>query len=355
VLSRAWHVAKELRRLRSLLPGVWGSGLPRRPRLALLALRPQRRRANRVLPGSLVLLDANDKKVAHAEREFREHCYRLDPLEVPLRFTARLFLLASLTLIGRLQVAASVFVLASNLRRQFPKETRWALYNPQRLLHYAIAGMMPIDKVFHLAPEYPRLDGARQAIACSAAHEILGYRPEQQHFTLQPHTIVSDHPVLRVYLSQIQLLREFREEAALLDFLRSVRQLTDVTIEIFLHYLDRGISEADLRATELFKDWGQSVRRDASLHTLSSAQVSFSGSSSIGYDLLSSSICHVMVIDSNRLQATYCEAGTRLTQWSSRRDDVISFDIEHSQWLQAVRKVDEEKFQNVFGNRLRDT
>ena len=350
MLSRTCSVAKELRRLRSLLPGMAGSGLPSRPRLAALALRPPGRRSNPVIPNSLVLLDANDNKVVHAEREFLESCTRLDPLEVPLRFTSRLFLIGSIMLTGRIHVAASVFVLASNLRRQFPEETRWAVYNPYHLLHYAIADLVPIEKVFHLAPEYPRLDGARQAIACSAAHEILGYRPEQQRLTLQPHTIVEDRPVVRVYLTQILGLVKLREEAALVEFARWVKGRSDVSVEIFLHYQDRDIDESDPRARSLFEDFGVSVRRDASLHSLSSRQVSFSGSSSIGYDLLSSDICHVMVVDPDRHAAPKDgEAGRRLARWRAERADVINFDTYPVGWLEALHHVDEDRFKAVFG------
>jgi len=350
VLSRTGYLAEELRRLRSLAPGMAGSGLPSRRRLALIALRPQGRRSDLALSGSLVLLDANDNKLAHAEREFGEPCARLDPLKVPLRLKARLLLLASLMLTGRLRVAASVLVLASNLRRQFPEETRWAVYNPYHLLHYAIAGQVLIDKVFHLVPEYPRLDGARQAIACSAAHEILGYRPEQQRLTLQPHTIVDDRPVVRVYLTQILGLVKLREEVALIEFARWVKGRSDVSVEIFLHYQDRDIDESDPRARSLFEEFGVSVRRDASLHSLSSRQVSLSGSSSIGYDLLSSDICHVMVVDPDRRAAPkYGEAGRRLARWRADRADVISFDTSPVGWLEALHHVDEHCFEAVFG------
>lgn len=350
MLSRMGYLAEELRRLRSLAPGMAGSGLPSRRRLALIALQPQGRRSDLALSGSLVLLDGNDNKVAHAEREFGEPCERLDPLKVPLRSKARLLLLASLMLTGRLRVAASVLVLASNLRQQLPREARCSLYNPYHLLHYAIADVVPIEKVFHLAPEYPSLDGARHAIACSAAHEILGYRPEQQRLTLQPHTIVEDRPVFRVYLTQILVLVERREEAALIEFARWVKGRSDVSVEIFLHYLDRDIDESDPRARSLFGEFGMSVRRDASLHSLSSRQVSVSGSSSIGYDLLSSDICHVMVVDPDRHEVPKeGEVGKRLARWRAERADVITFDTVPLGWLEALHHVDEHCFEAVFG------
>ena len=347
--SRTWSVAEQFRRLWVISPEMAGSGLPRRLRLALIAVRPSDRSPDRRATDGLVLLDANENKIPHASREFGEACERLNPLEVPLRFVPRLLLLGSILLPGRLHQVAATLVVASNIEGQVPHGGRCALYNPYYLLQYAIADRIPIEKVFHLAPEYPRLANVQQAFACSAAHEILGYSPLQQRLTIQPHTVVEDRAVIRVYLTQILGLVERREEAALLDFVRWLRARVDIPIEIFLHYLDRDIQETDPRASKLFDEFGDLVRRDNSLHSLSARQVSVSGSSSIGYDLLSSDICHLMVFDDDTDEIPRSGVVWKeLSAWRATRCDVVCFDAPHLQWLEALHAADAECFEAVF-------
>ena len=348
--SSVRSVADELERLWSLAPGMAATGLPSRLRLAYLALRSPGSGSETNLTGALLLLDANDNKLAHAQREFNEPCARLDPLEIPLRLKFRLLLLCSILLPGRVGSVVSVLTIAANVRRGLPGGTRCALYNPYFLLQYAIARLVPIEKVFHLAPEYPRIDGVRDAVACSAAHEILGYRPEQRRFTIQPHSVVEDRPVIRVYLTQIRGLVERREEAALLNFVRWVRGRTDAPVEIFLHYLDRDIAKSDPRAAELFNEFGALVRREVSLQSLSRGQVSVSGSSSIGYDLLSSDLCHLVVFDPEYHEIpTNGTVWQELSAWREHRRDVLCFDAPYREWLDALFAVDSAIFEGVFG------
>ena len=347
--SRTWSVTERFRRLWVIAPEMAGSGLPRRLRLAFIAVCPSGRGRERRATDGLVLLDANENKIPHASREFGEGCERLNPLEVPLGLSARLRLLGSLVLPRRVHQVAAALVVASNFERQFPHGVRCALYNPYHLLQYAIADRIPIEKVFHLAPEYPRLANVDQAFACSAAHEVLGYSPLQQRLTIQPHTVIDDRAVIRVYLTQILGLVERREEAALLDFVRWLRARVDIPIEIFPHYLDRDIQETDPRASKLFDEFGELVRRDSSLHSLSARQVSVSGSSSIGYDLLSSDICHLMVYDDDSDETP--RSGVvwkQLSAWRTTRCDVVRFDAPHLKWLEALHAADAECFEAVF-------
>lgn len=345
--------AERFRRLWLIAPEMAGSGLPHRLRLALLALRPSRRNFDHQGSERLLLLDMNENKIPHANREFGEACEQLNPLSVPLRVAQRFLLLGTLFLPGRLHQVAAALVFATNIRRQLPVGSRFALYNPYHSLQYAIANRVPIEKVFHLAPEYAKLANVRYAFACSAAHEILGYSPVQQVLTIQPHTVVEDRPVIRIYLSQLAVLDEHPEDLALIDFVRWVRDWADVSVEIFLHYIDRDVTLSDSRGTALLLEFGDLVRRDASLHVLSSSQVSLSGSSSIGYDLLSSQICHLMVVDRGRWEGSrFGETGQRLAAWRSSRPDVVRFDSHYWEWLKALEKIDFRCVQAVFGGSL---
>ena len=338
------------RRLWAISPRVWASGLPRRLRLAALAYR----RGAVELPSDrmrrLILLDSNENKVQDAEREFGERCVRVDPLRPPIGPRKRIGLLLSVILPGRLGEVTACMILARSLQQSLPSGSRIAFYNPYFLLQYAIAELSEVDKVFHLVPEYPRVESAREAFACVAAHEILGYRSDVQRVTIQPHTIVDNRPIVRVYLSQLIQLEKLREERALIDFVRWLRDHVEVPLEIFLHYIDRDVSESDPRASALLGEFGELVRREASLHQLSSEQVSFSGSSSIGYDLLSSSICHVLVYDQGvRGTRGDHEDGRRLAAWRTERPDAIPWDSPPKHWLEALRLVDEVRYQAIFG------
>ena len=337
-----------LRRLWFLLPKVFGSGIPRRPGLLKLIFGPSHQEFNFNPAGHLVLLDANENKVRHAEREFGEPCFRVDVTRCPLRLRARIHLFLCVLVPGRLGTIIACMVLARNLRHVLPSGSRVALYNPYFLVQYVAAEYFVVEKVFHLAADYPRVESARHVFACAAVHQILGYRVEQRRFTLQPHSVAEDIPVVRVYLTQILGLVTYREESSLIDFARWLRSRSDVRVEIFLHYVDRDIEETDPRSRSLFEDFGTSVRRDDSLQTLSACQISFSALSTIGYDLLSSDICHVVVFNPDRHE-TLVPVSDRLESWRAERADVIAYDTPYLGWLQAAFDVDKASFEAVFG------
>lgn len=339
---------ESVRRLWAIWPSVWGPGIPRRPRLALLVFGSPRVEIAIDSSSGLILLDSNENKVRHAEREFGEACTRVDVARSPLKLGTRIRLFFCLFMPGRLGTVIACLVLTRNLWQILPRGSRVALYNPYFLVHYAAAEFFEVEKVFHLAANYPRVQRARNVFACAATHEILGYPIEQQRLTLQPHKIAEDVPVVRVYLSQIVGLVTYREEAALIDFARWVGNQAEVQVEIFLHYLDRDIDEADPRVRSLFENFGTSVRRDDSLNSLSARQVSFSATSTIGYDLLSSDICHVVVFDQDR-QENFVPVNDRMESWRARRADVISFDTPYVGWLEAAYQGDKKSFEAVFG------
>ena len=297
----------------------------------------------------LVLIDSNPKKRSHAERQFREPCTQVDPLSLRLGRRYKAVLLVATILPSRLMAVFGSMAIALNLRDCLSNEYRIALYNPQNLLLWAVSEVREVDVIFHLAPEYPRIRGARVAHACSAAHEILGYPPECQRETIQPHTVVEDRPVLRVYLSQLAVYPIFPEESAMIDFVRWVRALFDVPVEIFLHYVDRDATHIDQKTAALFSEFGTLIRREDSLHELSSRQISLSGSSSIGYDLLSSNICHLMVVDRGRWETQrFGETGCRMKLWRDSRIDVVNFDSPYGEWLKALRATNTECFDALF-------
>ena len=85
-----------LRRLWAISPRVYASGLPHRLRLAGLTLRSAAVNLTSDQLLHLVLLDTNENKVQHAEREFGERCTRVDPLRPPIGPRKRIGLLLGL-------------------------------------------------------------------------------------------------------------------------------------------------------------------------------------------------------------------------------------------------------------------
>jgi len=344
--SGAASFVNSVRYLLSIRQNIPQSGLPRRPQLILMAT--QRRGVTFPNAGNylLFLIDGNPKKKGYAERTFGESCTQVNPLGVRIDLRFRVLLLLATILPRQLMVVFVSLVFALNLRRQLPTGSRLALYNPQHLLLWAVSEVLDVEMIFHLAPEYPRIRRVQCAYACTAAHEILGYPPENQRITIQPHTVIDSRPVIRIYLSQLAVLESHPEDAALIEFVRWVRERLDVSIEIFLHYTDRGAAECDPRIVETFSELVANIRRDDSLHTLSSCQVSLSGSSSIGYDLLSSNVCHVMAVDRNRWEVG--AAGKRLASWRVSRFDVVDYESQYHLWLQALWRSDRTCFEAVF-------
>ena len=337
-----------LRHLWRLEPQVYQSGLPRRAGLLRLVL--MRSGFWPVCePQTLLLVDGNSNKEVHARREFKEECVRIDAVRAPLDLRARILLLITAILPSRGMAVFGTTVLAANHRRQLPDKPRICLYNPQHLLPYAVSEAFEVEKVFHLAPEYPRVRAAKFAYACSAAHEILGYDKEQRRNTNQPNTFVSSNPSVRVYLTQLHVLRSSKTESALIDFARWVRNRLQLRVEVFLHYLDRDVNQHDPFLIALFNEFGDMIRHEPSLHSLSTTQVSVSGTSSIGYDLLSLDVCHLMVYDPDT-SAVPIDGSVwpRLTDWRHQRSDVIRFDEPFRAWLDALYATDAVSFQAVF-------
>ena len=338
------------RRLKHLVREVHGSGVP--GPAGLLRMATQKSTESPIGDGhqGLVLIDNNLNKVKHAERVFGERLCHIRMTPFALRFRDRLLLVLSAALPKHSRWILASSTIAKTIARNIGGSARVALYNPYLLVHYAVARELTIESTYHLSPEYPRIENTTFAYACPATHEILGYRRAVRRDAFQEMRFEEDHQVLRFYLSQAEATGGLPEERALVQLARWASRNCPVQIEIFLHYLDRGRSFADLKRLGIPAELHRHVRRDASLQTLSRFQLSMSATSTIGYDLVSADISHFILVDMERApRKNYdSEIWRNLKVWRENRVEVLPFGLPERVVFERIREADPIGFKRTL-------
>lgn len=344
------RVRDVLRSVHELEDQVYSSGLPGLGETLKTLFSWDRAEDSEFEEGSLLLVDRNPNKVAHAEEVFGEPAtlFRLS-ISHPSA-GERLALLLSLVLPRRWRHTLGALVVAKNVLRRLPKKCRVALFNPYFLTHYAVAEMTTVDKVYHLSPEYPRVRRFKQVFANRVVHEIYGYPPHARCVVARSIVYRGEFPVVRIYLSQLRAVGRLPEERALLRLARRMNAESWAPVEIFLHYLDRELTEGELCELGIDEELQVIIRRANSLEYVSQGQISFSATSTIGYDLLASDVNHFIFVDRDRPLRGFIrgEAWVRLREWRDACNRVTSFDIEFDELLRVVRGVNSEAFVATF-------
>jgi len=263
-------------------------------RLGALRMALSRQSTHPAEIGRRFLVDHSEQKSGGTEEMFGVRLPVVNPFRCFRGVDLRFLVLVSLLCPRRLQRELVAAAVAESLRRQVDDSAETYLWNPYNLVGFALAELLPNVHVYVLAPEYPPV---RRAVAVHSSPMVLdiqGVSQEARRSFVRRHKFVSDEMKFVFYPSQAWTLEsDDFEESALLTLIDRVREVAEVPLEVRLHYHDLN----GPLPTSLVARIGDIVASDAtpSLLALSSRQVSFSCHSSIGYELLSLGVAHIIL------------------------------------------------------------
>ena len=342
--SGKFSLLDSARFLWSISPEVWQSGV--RGRLGTIRISMTRgNRASSGLGASALLIDHNPSKVAHAERVFGRPMTLVDPLTASHRLPWRVLLVLACLLPDRAREVATALIHAGNLRHLVRSDQQIFLWNPYTLLQFAVDEVLGTDAAYHLDASYPALRRVQKAHGCQVALDLIGYDHATQVEALQPWSRQRSEPVLVVYLCKLDELARCASERGLLEAVRAWRHHTNLPIEIYIHYTDRGVARDAPRHSAFFGEFGDLVSEGNSLDQLSSNQISLSALSTIGLDLLSMDIAHFVMVPGSLQEEA--DGGWR-ERLDPKRVDVLRSDEPPDRWLDTIRNQHPVLSEQVF-------
>lgn len=253
-----------------------------------------------------MLLEYNTNKTTPAEYCFDQSLRAVNPrkMHLPLRFRAILLLLMAAP--SRVVVSVYLKLLAQTFLKIASLDSTIYVYNPYHMLHLIpTLTRFELHVYFHNAAIVERQQRFfRGASSVYGASHVLARWSASQDARLvevQPrHRYVSDERCVAVYFTNLTVFTRARGEERLGDFALWLLGNVSEPVRVFLHY-------QDVRSGQ----WSQRLERigmsgliphvviptsgRSSLDELSSQQVSFSASSSIGGELISLGINHFVM------------------------------------------------------------
>ena len=273
---------------------VLDSDLGELSRLGAARMALSRTRLNPRSVGNAFLVDHSEQKSGGTREMFGRDLPVVSPYRCFSGPLLRLLVLVALALPRRLQREVVAVAVAESLTRQLDESVETFLWNPYNLVGFALAARLPNLHVYVLAPEYPPVKRAVAVYSNATVLDIQRVPTTQRRPFVRQHAFVSDDLKFVFYPSQAWTLEssEF-EEHKMLSLIAEIQKVSLIPLEVRLHYhdLQGPLSES------LMSRIGDLVVSDErpSLRTLSSRQISFSCHSSIGYELLSLGVPHLII------------------------------------------------------------
>jgi len=309
---------------------VLDSDLGELSRLGATRMALSRTRLNPRSVGNAFLVDHSEQKSGGTREMFGRDLPVVNPYKCFSGPLLRLLVLVALALPRRLQRELVAVAVAESLSRQLDESVETFLWNPYNLVGFALAARLPNLHVYVLAPEYPSVERALAIYSNATVLQIQDVPTNRQRLVIRNHAFVSDDVKFVFHLSGASMVEsELFEERALLDLFDVVKIVSEVPVEVRLHYhdLEHGIPES------LEERIGSHIVRDGklSLNALSTRQVSFSCQSSIGYELLGLNVSH-MIIGPRPDGTRERESTAALNAWFATSKFVLPWTNSWSEW-----------------------
>ena len=291
--------------------------IPRRRQVLAHALTTPRQVA---LQSTSILWEYNTRKHGMAEQVFGQQLQLLNPKHVPLRSLWRGILLIAIVVPGPSYAFAYLLALASTLNSRPFAGSRYFVCNPYHLVHLVPALLDAETHVYFHGRRGATLRGKyfrRASTVRGTRYTLSVFRQEagQTLVEIRPgHLFSTSESRVAFYFSRLALQEFSTAEARLGRLALWVIRNTTKPVVVYLHPEDLSADWCDRLIRAGLSDLRPHVRDLApgqqSLNDLSLSQVSFSGTSSIGGQLQSLELSHVILNPDDRsavadLAATY--------------------------------------------------
>ena len=281
----------------------------------------------------IVLIDANAGKQNSLRETLGINSGHLSPLEAPLSVVDRFKLVMSALLPRKTREVQVSMVIAEATVRALPSGATGFLWNPYSLLQYAISvSGRPVD-AFLLAPNYPAPIYCRKIYCNSAIRQIHQIADSQWVDSTQRLACSTNRPVVRIYPTRLDRITSRLPEVRMLRFAHWLDEVLGISVEIYLHYGDEGFQVERLRKLGLNDSVGHLVKEGRSMENLSTNQISFSASSTIGFELVSRGHSHIFVSGPSSEPHV---PGFEVERWFARINNVVEADDDWTEWVATM-------------------
>ena len=286
-------------------------------------------------PG-VVLIDQNVGKLNSIKELLNLEPQYLNPVRTPLLLRDRVQLLFSSFLPSRSREVHLSVVLSRAVIRLLPPETTAFLWNPYSLVQFAITMMANTADAFLLAPNYPAPLSCRRIYCNRTVREIHRIPFSQWRDSTPQLCYLADTSVIRIYPTRLDRVPQREAEIALLAFAQSIHSNLEYPVEIFLHYSDHQDAFSKLDKMGLLEGLGHLIKPGKSLNNLSKNQISFSATSTIGFDLFSGGMSHIFVSGESTERHV---PGPEVNDWLSRTPFVVQASDHWTLWVKTMQEV----------------
>lgn len=236
-----------------------------------------------------------------------------------------------------------------------PSQRRIFVWNPYNLLHYAIAFRFPVSAAYHLSCGYPPLKQVNVAIGSEFVLTTIGYPMEVKRAFVGPE-IRSKGLGQRLVLcpSKREVFGRCRTERMLFEIAVGVQSQTGADVWVFVHPNDSGDEGVLAEIRELGGDKPFSVSTERYIEARWSDDVSLTGISTLGAELVSRKVNHLVLVDGVPHDGEM-RGDWRIRAWEDLRDRNALLDVRGGV-EQCVREVVERLKEQFDRNvRVRDS
>lgn len=236
------------------------------------------------------LLEYNPNKFSRAEDVFGVPLAMLNPYSAPYPISYRMVFLLIVPFGEKYRDILFALIVRFWVEKFLPKESLLYFVNPYACIHWVFSGHSMAHCSYIHTAAYPLFQTA--SYACNKTISKIYDIPDNILHDVQPQHRFNDQRSRTVRFYFTKLSRKFAEDCFLKALALHTIQSSYFEVQIYLHYLDSNLdSPFD---EECLNDC---VVHEKSMLNLCHKQISFSGISSVGYELASVVDSHFILYD----------------------------------------------------------
>lgn len=302
-----------------------------------LRLRDQRPATSARAGCGRVLIDYNERKSNDAKSVWGQVDF-VNPYWLRPSFVERILIWLSLTLPRHHSKTLRACAMALTVRQRLGREVDLVVWNPYSIFHHAIIGFNDISSAYLLSPKYPIPRGKTKFIGHRVLKDIYSLKDSEFTATEPKARITSREKRVALYFTKLSEQDPREERLKEFAFFLIAH---GIPTAIYLHYTDRDRAELSGLRTELLP----SVRREPSIQDISSHQISVSGVSTIGLELLSNDLGHFVCYGERGDHSTIplSPASSPYRQWLIRQPRGLARRSSDYEWVDQILRVEPER------------
>ena len=284
-----------------------------------------------------VLIDYNKNKIKNAKAVWGDVAF-LNPYWLKPSLQERTLILLSFFCLSPTSKCFRAIGVALTTQKRLEVGVVRLVWNPYSLFHHAVVKFCHVSSTYLLSPKYPLPKGVTTFIG----HRVIGdiYQLDDKIFTALKFQGKISSDVQRVAIYLTKLIETDPREERLLEFAQYLLA-RGINVAIYLHYTDR-TRESFSELSPLLAD---RVRRENSVEDLSAQQISLSGVSTIGLELLSGDVAHFVCFgaagDSSTIPFSSDDTPFRL--WVMRQARGLDRTASDFEWVRQICEVEPDR------------